>query len=408
MFFLEYFLWLFIGIQEYKFYVCIRVSMIQSVKKILIFCLTLFCLHLRASLLLDQFPDIKNNIAHIELATLPSPVYKSDELGKILNFNNIFIKRDDLTGCNLKNLYGGNKVRKLEFLLADALKKRCNKIVTLGSVGSNHCVATACYAQKLNFDCLLLLKDQPNSPVVQQNLLLNHSFGAQMLFFETIHKRNKVFADMSKMKDVYCISVGGSTPLGVLGYVNAVFELKNQINEGVIPKPDIIYIPVGSCGTVTGLLLGSKLAGLDFRIVGVLIAPERRHGIFASNIKKLFNETNQLLHSLDSRIPLFDFPVNCLTICKDFCGPKYGVWLPEANEARTLLYQAEKIVIEGTYSAKCLAALVKDIKNKQIDKDGIVLFWNTYCGLDFSHLTSALDYKQLDKSLHKYFIAKEL
>src|SRR5436190_320309 len=115
--------------------------------------------------LFEYLPELENKIPYIQLANLPTPIEKCGEIENILNHHNIYIKRDDLTG--FKNLYGGNKVRKLEFLLGDALQHHAKKIITYGCVGTNHGLATACYSNKLGLDCLLMLKNQPNSPVVR-------------------------------------------------------------------------------------------------------------------------------------------------------------------------------------------------------------------------------------------------
>lgn len=363
---------------------------------------SLFLLEMNAVQLFEQFQELKDVVPHVQLANLPTPLQRSDELQKILGCDAIFIKRDDCT-C-FDGLYGGNKVRKLEFLLGDAIQKKAQTIITYGCIGTNHGLATACYSKQLGLSCLLMLKHQPNSSVVRQNLLLDHYFGAQMKIFNSNEERAAALENIIKnMDDVYFFPTGGSVPSGALGYVNAALELKEQIKAGEMPEPDVIYIPIGSAGTVAGLLVGCKLAGIASKIIAVAIEPEEFFDEFYYKTKTLFFETNSLLHEYSSGIPLFDFPEDQLVITKDFCGTEYGLWIDAGNEAAQIMFQAERITLEGTYSAKGFAALIADNNNGIIKKDAAVLFWNTYCGLDFSAFTSQIDYEGLPREVHWYF-----
>lgn len=372
--------------------------------RLILFLIVSFILSIESqeNILFEKFPLLKKHIAYIPFANLPTPINKCTCLGKALGHNNIFIKRDDLTGFH--KLYGGNKVRKLEFLLADALKKNKKTIITYGCVGSNHALATACYSKNLGLNCILMLKDQPNSCVVKQNLLLDKYFGANIHFFEDSNARELACKDLINSDlNNYFIPTGGSTKLGALGYVNAALELKKQIKAGIIPEPHSIYLPVGSCGTTAGLLLGFKIADIKSRIIAVTVQPENKSYNFLNHIEQLFAETNQFLNSYDNTIKIFEFPYNQLTINKDFCGEEYGLLIPTVDDASKLMKKQENINLENTYSAKAIAALIKDIDNNSIKSNEIILFWNTYCGLDFSSLLSTANYKQLPTELHHYF-----
>lgn len=352
--------------------------------------------------LFKKFPELKDALAYINFANLPTPIHRCYNLEKKLNHSQIFIKRDDLTGK--ENLYGGNKVRKLEFLLADAIKHGAKKIITFGCVGTNHGLATACYAHHLGLDCHLMLKHQPNSPVVRQNLLLDHYFKATIEIFHNNQER-KIELDkiLQQEKNVYFFPTGGSVPLGALGYVNAAFELKKQIQEGVVPEPDFIYLPVGSCGTTAGLLLGLSVAKIKSKVVAVAVEPEEKVDEFYNTTKNLFIETNKLLKTYSHQIPIFEFPEEKLIINKDFCGIEYGLWLRTVDDAARLMKNEEEINLEGTYSAKSVAALMNDIKNNKQTNGEVILLWNTYCGLNFSHLIDTIDYKELNPEVHVYF-----
>lgn len=357
--------------------------------------------------LFKHFKDLENTIPHIQLANLPTPILRCHNLQKVLGHPSIFMKRDDLTGHT--DLYGGNKVRKLEFLLGDAVKNGAKKIITFGCVGTNHGLATACYAQQLGLDCSLMLKHQPNSLVVRQNLLLDHYFNAEIALFANNEER-KAALDilLENNKDIYFFPTGGSVPLGALGYVNAAFELQEQIQKGIMPEPDFIYLPIGSCGTTAGLLLGLTLTHMHSKIVAVAIEPEEKIDELYENTKKLFEETNRLLNAACPRIPLVEFPHEQLIINKDFCGTEYGRWTRIACDAAQLIKHEEDITVEGTYSAKPIAALLHDIKNNIRNERETILLWNTYCGLDFSHLTKTINYKDLNSGVHHYFEHVEL
>ncbi len=344
--------------------------------------------------LFDVFAELKTTVPYVQLANLPTPVQHYDQLS-------IFIKRDDLAG--FENLYGGNKVRKLEFLLAEALQCKASKVITFGAAGTNHGLATACYANKLRLPCLLMLTNQPNSLVVQQNMLLDYYFQAEMRLFNSSEQRRAAL-EQEQQSDpaAYFIPTGGSNALGAIGFVSAAFELKEQVAQGLLPMPDRIYVPVGSAGTTAGLLLGLQLAQIKSKLVAVAVEPEGRLGKNIERIQRLFHETNQLLHNYSSTIPLLSFPVDQLALNQKFEGERYGLWLSETSAAASLVQKMTGISLEGTYSAKAAAAVIQDAQSGEFAGQTL-LFWNTFCGLDFSQLTSQIDYKQLNPALHKYF-----
>ena len=382
--------------------------------------------------LFTAYPQLKTSIPHIPLCDLPTPIIKLQAFGDFVGCKNIYMKRDDLTGKknnrdNLsgKNtdssfrLYGGNKPRKLEFLLADAVQHNAKTIITYGCAGSNHALATAVYAHELGLPSILMLKNQPNSYVVRQNLLLDTYYGAQLQFFPDNITRDRAADQLLQLdQSAYRIPTGGSNAIGALGFVNAGLELAAQITSGEIAEPDVIYVASGSCGTTAGLLLGIKAAHLKSKLVAVCVEPEEEKDEFLVKIKNLFVQTNQILHTLDKTFPVLEFPEADLIINKKFCGTEYGLYTPEAAAAIKLFEKLEDITLEGTYSAKPIAAIMDDalhgcyashenttrgdavhgdIRNKTI------LIWNTYCGIDYSRLIDGADYKQLPAAFHRYF-----
>lgn len=353
--------------------------------------------------LFEKFPGLQNKIPHICLCDLPTPISKLEKFQKYLKCKNIFIKKDNLTGKKLDNsfrLYGGNKPRKLEFILADALNKNAKTIITFGCAGSNHAVATSVYSNYLRLKCILMLIDQPNSIVVRQNLLLNNIFQSKLIYFSDALKRDFAAKKILENKDFYLIPIGGSTEIGALGFVNAGLELESQIKQNLIKEPDYIYVANGSCATTAGLLLGLRVANIKSKIVAVCVEPEKEENEFLLKIENLYYKTNKYLNSLDSKFSIFEFPRENLILNKKFCGIEYGLFITEVVDAMKLFEATENIKLECTYSAKATAAIIND---SNILQDKIVLFWNTYCNFEPLNLISFEEYKKLPKEFHKYF-----
>lgn len=359
----------------------------------------------------SYYPGLINKLQYISLGNLPTPVHKLENMSSFLDIPNLYIKRDDLTGKILPNgdiLFGGNKIRKLEFLFADALYNGAETVITFGGVGSNHAVATAAYAELLGLRCICLLKGQPNAYTVQRNLLLMHHYQATMLWFANIKERNNaavnIFANNKQQYGdfPYVIPPGGSIPIGTVGYVNGVFELKEQIKQGLMPEPDYIYVAVGSMGTMVGLLLGLKAAGLGSKVVAVNTDLYDNPQDAVDGVMKLFNETNSLLHEMDSAFPLFSLVPEEIIILNDFCGIEYGRFTQEGIRCIKLMQEKENILLDGTYTSKAFAGLVHDVKARNI-QDKVILFWNTWCSDSFACTINQRDYKKLPTDFHRYF-----
>ena len=196
------------------------------------------------------------------------------------------------------------------------------------------------------------------------------------------------------------IQLGGSSPLGIAGYVNAAFELKEQIDAGLLPEPDRIYVPLGSMGTAVGLMLGLKAAGVRSRIIAVRVLEE----IFASPwlLRRRIRDTSAYLHTLDPSFPIFDGGVEDLEIRNEFLGDGYAQFTARDVESAKLMREHGGIIMNGTYSAKEFSALVDDAR-KGVLKDKNILFWNTYNSRDPSSVASGIDYPLLPRGFHRYF-----
>lgn len=359
--------------------------------------------------LFKHYPVFGEKLAPISLGIFPTPVQQLVHMGDTLGCAQLYIKRDDMSGGvdrNGQRLFGGNKVRKLEFLLSDALNNGAKSVLTLGCAGSNHVVATAAYAQHLGLRCIIPLKPQPNAHVVRRNLLLMHHYGAELSLSPDSSARDEktirsFFSSKHTFGDYpYFIPTGGSCPKGVVGFVNAALELKEQIDQHVLPEPDRIYVPAGSFGTAAGLLLGIKAANMKTKLVAVCVEPEETPGCAVREIKRLFVKTNQLLSSLDDSFPQYDYTSEDITIEYDFAGDEYGLFTQEGINAIKQLRMVEGINLDGTYSGKAFAALIHDMRKHSNE---VILFWHTFCGDNFDHIIGQSNYHLLPPEFHHYF-----
>lgn len=359
-----------------------------------------------APYLFQHYPQLAQQVPYVELCDLPTPIVHLEKLGNHIGCPSLYMKQDGLSGKKMNNgirSYGGNKPRKLEFLFGKAIQEGAQKVATFGCVGSNHAAATAAHAHVLGLPSTLLLLNQPNSHVVRNNLLLDDYHGAQLLFFsDVISRAAGKDTILAEHPDTYFIPTGGSNAVGALGYVNAAFELADQVDAGILPAPDYIYVAAGSCGTVAGLALGLRLAGLSSKVVAVTVFPERVPNTFLNTIQNLFTDTASLLHQLDKSIPLLTFSEDNLIINTQFCGTRYGLYTETDKATITQLNDLEHVTLEGTYTAKPAAALIHDGLAGNL-QDKTILFWNTYCSIDYSDLIKETDYKSLPTEFHQYF-----
>ncbi|MCP3891999.1 MAG: pyridoxal-phosphate dependent enzyme [Desulfobulbaceae bacterium] len=352
--------------------------------------------------LFKNFPELEKNIPHISLGNFPSPIQRIQALEEALLLDSLYIKRDD----QCSTLYSSNKLRKLEFILGEALKEKRNNVLTVGFAGSNHSLATTIYAKQLGLQCTSLLMSQANAHYVRKNLLASHFFHADLHHYKNIfHLSLDYLCQVIKARIQHGrfpkqIPAGGSCPQGVLGYVNAACELHEQIQQGIIPKPDAIYVTLGSTGTMLGLMLGFRALNMDIRVVGVravgkFLAPER-------NMASLFNKTSRYIHAKSSQFPRLTITRNDLNIRNDCIGKGYADFTEEGLRASKLVYQKCGIVLNGCYTAKTFSAIIDDAEKRRL-KGKVVLFWNTYNSCDLTKFTEEIDYTTLPKEFHHYF-----
>jgi 1-aminocyclopropane-1-carboxylate deaminase/D-cysteine desulfhydrase-like pyridoxal-dependent ACC family enzyme len=359
--------------------------------------------------LFEQYPLLREKLAYVAVGEFPTPVQKMERLGAELGISQLYVKRDDLSG----KLYGGNKPRKLEFILGDALRSKVKEVMTFGGAGSNHALATAIYARQVGVKSISMLMPQPNARYVRRNLLMSHNCGAELHLcgtgLESVINMPLVYGATTyqllrhRLKEgrfPYFIPPGGSSPLGVVGFVNAALELRGQIASGEVPEPDYIYVACGTMGTAAGLTLGLRAARLDGRVVSVAVSGEKFTNTRA--MIKLIDKTNYLLSSLDASFPKFEVPETDADIRHDYFGQRYALFTDEGMEAVSLIRKTEGVKLDGTYTGKTLAALTHDARNGSLGGK-TVLFWNTLNSRDFSEDISGLDYHDLPRPFHRCF-----
>ena len=307
---------------------------------------------------LTDFPNIP-------FAQLPTPLYKLENLSRSCG-KNLYIKRDDMTGVAL----GGNKVRKLEFLLADAREKGCDVVLTTGGPQSNHAMLTAACASRLGMRAILVLKKR--GELTGGNLILDGIFGAEVRFVDSdsyddvYAEMDRIMADLRRAGHVpYAIPVGGSVPLGSLGYVNCALEIANQAQDMGVTF-DSVVSAAGSGGTYAGLTYGAKLFLPGTRSVGIGVCDDP----FADIAWDLMNGVKDLLQS--------DVPVEREDIHIEYAiGPGYAIPSPEGCAAVRRLAREEGILADPVYTGKALAGFFRLLEEGYFDQDEEILFVHT-------------------------------
>lgn len=302
-------------------------------------------------------------IEQLHFAHLPTPVEEMPRLTKALNGPRLWVKRDDQTGL----AFGGNKTRKLEYLLADAQSQDAQTLITAGAVQSNHCRQTVAAAAKFGMACILVLfGDPPNPP--DGNHFLFHLLGAELVFTEREHvqeKLAKVFEQaQAKDRQPYLIPYGGSNPTGASGYVNAMIELAEQDCQ-----PDWIVFPSSSGGTQAGMLVGARLSGYAGKILGISV--DEPAEVLRPRVANLANETAAFLGES------FTFTSDEVMVNDAYTGAGYAILGEPEIEAVRLFAREEALLLDPVYTGRAAAGLIDLIRRGYFPKGDSVLFWHT-------------------------------
>jgi D-cysteine desulfhydrase family pyridoxal phosphate-dependent enzyme len=309
--------------------------------------------------------------ARVSLAHLPTPIEALPRLSQELGGPRLLVKRDDQTGLAT----GGNKTRKLEFLIADALHQGADLVITEGAAQSNHCRQTAAAAARVGLSCALVLSGKPPS-TFNGNLLLDQLLDAQIYWagLQPRGERLEEIADQLRAagRQPYVIPYGGSNAIGATGYVAAMLELGQQLARDYPQGIDRIVVASSSGGTQTGLAVGAQAIDFHGQIIGISIDKgEARDDPYPVHLARLANATAAYL-DIDADFTPDDFVVN-----QDYLGEGYGIVGDLEREAIRLAARLEGLMLDPVYTGRAMGGLIDMIRQGNIGSDETILFWHT-------------------------------
>jgi len=305
-----------------------------------------------------------NKVPRIRFAHLPTPIEELKRLSTELGGPRIYVKRDDAMGLAL----GGNKTRKLEFLVADALAQGAKTLVTAGAAQSNHCRQTAAAAAKFGMACVLVLNGTPPEEL-SANLLLDELFGARIVWVAERKDRERVQEETFRKLQAdgeapYFVPYGGSCPVGALGYAFAVEE---TLAQGL--NPDWFVFGTSSGGTHAGLVLGARIFDYRGKILGISI--DESEAWLKTRVSALASDASELL---GQRI---DFEPKEILADDSYCSAGYGVLTNAEKEAVRLFARTEGLLLDPVYTGRAAAGFIDLIGKGFFSREESVLFWNT-------------------------------
>jgi D-cysteine desulfhydrase len=324
-----------------------------------------------------RWPELRFTLPWWPLGQGPTPVRRLAALPSGPECD-VWIKDDGAYG----SVYGGNKVRKLEWILPDAAARGCRTIVTVGALGTNHGLATARYAREHGMRCAIALVDQPVDDHVRRQLERLERSGARL--YRT-HGRYRTYAaapfiflrhlQLRPPRLPYFLAVGGSTPVGCVGFVEAALELAEQIDAGLLPEPSHVVVPLGSGGTAAGLAAGLRVAGLRTRVVGIVV--NDKTPVDGAVVAGLASRTLHLLRQRGAALRDMEVPATALDAETAWLGAGYGHRTAESEAARAAAAVREGIELDPVYTAKTVAGLLA-LRERGRFGTGPVLFWQTH------------------------------
>ena len=321
--------------------------------------------------LAERFPELGRRLGRVRLAELPTPV-RTQRVLLADRERTVLVKHDNLTSA----VYGGNKVRKLEYLLAPVGRKPARRLATFGTVGSHHALATALFARDAGYECTCFLAHQRKTAAVPATLnLLLHSGTEIVRYGGAYAERVRILRQHLWNRNARVVPAGGSSWYGTLGFVNAGLELAAQIEAGEIPAPNLLYVATGTMGTAAGLALGLALAGLPTEIQAIRVS----HTAIANEdvLHRLIAKTVLMMNRLDACVPRDLAQHVNIRLRHDFFAGGYAHSNEETEAALKFARRHLNLHLESTYTGKAMAAILSDLGTSAA-KSGPVLFWNTY------------------------------
>ena len=329
--------------------------------------------------------EAKNLLARLPRTSLgfyPTPLHKLERLSAELGVN-IYLKRDDLSGVST---FGGNKMRKLEYLLGDALAQGADTVFTYGATQSNHAMQTVAAACKCGLHPVLYLVSvvEPDKETLRANLLLDYIYGAEVHIVQMEPGEEEADAEARSFamgaehverlraegKHPYDVPMGGASPVGSVGFAGGLVELEEQCAAAGI-KPDYLYHASGTGGTLAGLAAGRALLGADMRIVSVAVSPkdegyEARTADLANRALGVIGASN------DVRVSAEDLQVE-----RGYFAPGYEIPNEWGNGAIRRLARTEGVLMDTVYSGKAFGGLLDHIERGIVPQGSTVVFWHT-------------------------------
>ncbi len=303
-------------------------------------------------------------VSRLKFAHLPTPIESLDKLSKVLGGPRILVKRDDQTGL----AFGGNKTRKLEFLVAEAREQGADLLISAGAIQSNHCRQTAAVAARYGFDCTLVLTGEKPEHA-SANFLLDQLFGAEIVTVADRKDRDRILQEtfdnaVKAGKKPYLVPYGGSSPTGAMGYTFAVEEFMQQNVH-----TDWMVFGTSSGGTHAGLVLGQRVFGYKGKILGISIdEPEAQ---LKAHVSELASQASE---KLGERI---NFTHDDVLANENYCQAGYGVFGEGEREAIHLFASHEGLLLDPVYTGRAAAGMIDLIRKGFFKKDETVLFWHT-------------------------------
>ena len=304
------------------------------------------------------------NIPRVHFAHLPTRIEELPRLTEYLKGPKILVKRDDQTGL----AFGGNKTRKLEFLIAEALEQGAKTLITGGALQSNHSPQTAAAATRFGLDCILVLNgEMPDQP--SANLLLDQMFGAELVTIKDRALRDQTLHEtydraVAEGRKPYLVTYGGSSPTGALGYA---FAMKEFMEQNV--TADWIVFGTSSGGTHAGLVLGQRLFGYAGKVLGISI--DEPEDWLKNRVSGLASEASE---KMGERI---EFRLEDILANEEYCRAGYGVLTDAEREALKLFAKYEGLLLDPVYTGRAAAGMIDLIRQGFFKQDETVLFWHT-------------------------------
>jgi D-cysteine desulfhydrase family pyridoxal phosphate-dependent enzyme len=309
-----------------------------------------------------MLPELER-MPRLELASTPTALQEAPRLAHELGLDRLLIKRDDNTGLAL----GGNKARKLEYLVADAVAGGTDVLITIGGPQSNHCRATAAAARVAGLDAQLVFAG-PAVEAVQGNMVLDQLLGATWTFPPPGQSAAERMAELAAElraagRRPYVIPSGGSNGIGALGYVRGALELVGQFAERGL-RPRYVVCAAGSCGTLAGLTLGLALAGSEAQVVGVSVS---------TSIPDRVARTREVMAESCSHLGI-DLPGAAPVIWDQYVGAGYGMPTDLSRRALEVTARTEGLILDPVYTAKAFGGLIGEVEAGRVRSDDLVVF----------------------------------